>query len=546
MSGDQRRSRVGVGTGDSQAESNLRYRRLRSPVASEQSLQIPPLAQTISSWNDRIQPSSEIEVGGLELSSLQRLGRSELLDRAMGYSARYRDVDLADRDAQSIVMSGHQPLLFHPGVWFKNFALSSVGLAVGATPVNLVVDNDVCGSAAIKCPAFKDGRASTGLIDIDAAAAAMPYETRPIVDVELFASFADRASKSLKDCLAALGKDAEPLVSSLWPHVLSAKESLGDSASLGAVLAAGRHRLEQEIGLQTLEVPVSTVAQTEAFCHFAAAIMKEQSRFNASYNARLIEYRQLHRIRSSAHPVPELEQNDGWLESPFWVWRNAQPQRQRLFLKESGGTITLTDRAGWELVTKSVSLANTLSEMAGQQIAIRPRALITTLYSRLVLSDLFLHGIGGAKYDQLTDLIAIDFFDVALPVFSALTATMHLPFGHPLVSPHDRSELRNQIRQRRFHPERFIDSSDAEDLILRKRTAIENSTMNRFRRHQEIEEANQSMQPFVADQIEALQQKLFNAVDQIRNSRVLNSREYSFCLFPESLIDDLKQMASPI
>ena len=67
-----------------------------------------------------------------------------------------------------------------------------------------------------------------------------------------------------------------------------------------------------------------------------------------------------------------------------------------------------------------------------------------------------------------------------------------------------------------------------------------------IRDSQEIEEANQSMQPFVADQIEALQQKLFNAVDQIRNSRVLNSREYSFCLFPESLIDDLKQMASPI
>ena len=40
----------------------------------------------------------------------------------------------------------------------------------------------------------------------------------------------------------------------------------------------------------------------------------------------------------------------------------------------------------------------------GQGIKLRSRALVTTLFARLLLSDLFMHGI-GAKYDELTDVL---------------------------------------------------------------------------------------------------------------------------------------------
>ena len=48
------------------------------------------------------------------------------------------------------------------------------------------------------------------------------------------------------------------------------------------------------------------------------------------------------------------------------------------------------------------------------------------MYARLVLSDLFLHGIGGAKYDQLTDLIIARFFGLQPPGFVTLSATVLL------------------------------------------------------------------------------------------------------------------------
>ena len=194
-------------------------------------------------------------------------------------------------------------------------------------------------------------------------------------------------------------------------------------------------------------------------------------------------------------------------------------------------------------------LPSALSELAQQHVAIRPRALITTLYSRLVLSDLFLHGIGGAKYDQLTDLIASDFFGVTLPSFSTLTATMHLPLGVPVVGQADRSEIRHQLRQRRFHPERFISSievelAEAATWIDQKRAVIGSKELTPSERHEAINEANSKLQPFVAEQADALQKNLSSVDDQIHNSRILNSREYSFCLFPDALIDDLKRMAS--
>ena len=49
---------------------------------------------------------------------------------------------MPDASADSLLLAGHQPELFHPGVWVKNFALNGLARRHGATPLNLVVDND--------------------------------------------------------------------------------------------------------------------------------------------------------------------------------------------------------------------------------------------------------------------------------------------------------------------------------------------------------------------------------------------------------------------
>jgi len=57
-----------------------------------------------------------------------------------------------------------------------------------------------------------------------------------------------------------------------------------------------------------------------------------------------------------------------------------------------------------------------------QGFKVRSRALTNTLYARLFLSDLFLHGIGGGKYDELTDELIRRFYGVEPPAFLILSA----------------------------------------------------------------------------------------------------------------------------
>ena len=49
-------------------------------------------------------------------------------------------------------MAGHQPQLFHPGVWYKNFVLEQLAAEHGGTAINLVIDSDAMRTAAIRVP----------------------------------------------------------------------------------------------------------------------------------------------------------------------------------------------------------------------------------------------------------------------------------------------------------------------------------------------------------------------------------------------------------
>ena len=56
------------------------------------------------------------------------------------------------RRTRPLIVTGHQPELFHPGVWIKNFAAASIAAASGGVGLNLIVDNDVPKSSSIAVP----------------------------------------------------------------------------------------------------------------------------------------------------------------------------------------------------------------------------------------------------------------------------------------------------------------------------------------------------------------------------------------------------------
>ena len=81
----------------------------------------------------------------------QRLG--EELHRAMQLAPSTYSRFHADRITPKLILAGHQPELFHPGVWLKNFVLDHSLNLQNSLAINLIIDNDVARTAQFEFPA---------------------------------------------------------------------------------------------------------------------------------------------------------------------------------------------------------------------------------------------------------------------------------------------------------------------------------------------------------------------------------------------------------
>lgn len=540
------------------------FRSFAAPRTHNAALVDPPLSQagSLIDGNRALAASWDIEIGGLPIPQLRKTAREEVLRAAVHYVCSYRSCDWLGDDLERLVerpmvMGGHQPELFHPGVWFKNFALSRLAQQHDAVAVNLVVDNDLAGAAAIRCPVMSAaaakpksfaGAAADGFagqlsrrpVAYDGPAAlAVPYEQRWISEPDLFASFPERMGATLK------GLVDEPLVHRLWPHAISASQRC---SNLGCSLAQARHALEEELGLRTLELPFSTVSRTRGFSAFVLSLLTQLPRFQACYNDSLLEYRRAHSIRSSAHPVPALSEEDGWLEAPFWIYGDDDGRRRGAWARMSGSSLEISDRAKRLVRIDRPEADGAIEQLVAAQGAtfkLRPRALTTTMFSRLILSDLFLHGIGGAKYDQLNDRIIERFFGIRAPEYCVLSATVLLPGWEQVVESlgHFASSLQlaRQLRDIRFSPELFEGRvSLPQDLLDRKRELLltippqgEKSAW-----HREMVEVNRQLAEGLDGVAVSLRREISGALAGESEQKLWRWREYAFPIFPLAYVSD--------
>ena len=162
------------------------------------------------------------------------------------------------------------------------------------------------------------------------------------------------------------------------------------------------------------------------------------------------------------------------------------------------------------------------------------------------MSDIFIHGVGGAKYDQLTDAICQRFFGYRLPEFLTVSATFRLPTQVELISKADVTQLRTRRREFNFHPERFFDldslSSEMAELVEQKRQLIASTEVWTQQEHDTITQINQKLRLALDPSDEQLKNEIEGLLRQLDASETANSREYSFCLFGESLVEDLKRL----
>jgi hypothetical protein len=534
----------------------IEYHRLRAPAEDRGALIVPPLDRVaaVIEENARLRSRQDCDIQGRRLVELSGEARRALLGDARRWVGSYSEVSpSAAAGTDLIFLAGHQPGLFHPGIWLKNFALGALARQHGATAVGLLIDSDTVRGTALPVPGGSPCEPQVEAIPLDLPEPKIPYELRSIADRGLFAGFGRRVARRI----ASLVPD--PLIETYWPLALARMQQ---TDNLGACLAQSRHQLEAAWGLQTLEVPQSLVCEAEPFYWFLAHLLARFAELWEVHNEAAGAYRRVHRIRSAAHPVPDLRADGDWLEAPFWAYSADDPLRRPLFARRRGKGIVISDRKRLEvdlplaLQRNAGGAVQRLIELRRQGVRIRSRALITTLWARLALGELFLHGIGGAKYEQVTDVLIERLFGLRPPGIMVLSATLHLPIERQPVTARQVRTIREELRRLAYHPERYIDAANGDqtpdsgslaELVAEKVRWVQTpqTSQNARLRCRTIRRINRALQPWVQSQRGRLLRLREQADRGLRAEEILSGREYAFCLFPEKTIRGFLQGLLP-
>ena len=420
--------------------------------------------------------------------------RQNVIDAAVSY-LRENGEPVPPLNDGPLIVTGHQPELFHPGVWAKNFAANGLARRVNGLSLNLIADSDTLKVRSIRVPTLDGDATRLQLVEFDSPQRDRPFESEIVAHTWVFTHFN-----------AAVGDIAKA-----WPFrpILPDLRSLAFAHPfllIGEYFSRVRREQDRAWGCHNLELPVSRLCRTDAWAEFVAAVERRLPEFTQVYNAAITEYRRANRVRSENHPAPLLEPG----ERPFW--RMTPTGRDRPYAACPPGEL-------------------------------RPRALTLTLFARLFFADLWIHGIGGGKYDEVTDAIIRNFFRCDPPAYQVLTLTAHLPFeveGDPVT---DANSIKQLVRYRQWNPQRYQAGHVERPvmMLLRRMSELiaQQPTTRRDRRERYHQFRETKRRLSATAEVSGGEEWLAAALARQQTAAILQRRDYAWVLFPEATLRPL-------
>jgi hypothetical protein len=323
---------------------------------------------------------------------------------------------------ERVFVTGHQCELWHPGVWAKNVLIDSLARRFSARALHLAVDTDA--------PKHLDLRFLDGDVRV----------VRPITDdpsrtsaawASLLSSPSPSHLREMHDLLAAAKLGFEPSMGVLLESIRSRGLEQGADATLTAVLADAFHRLDWSLGLDYVMLTLSPLLESDSWLTLVLHLIQHASRFAHDYNAALATYRYSNGIDSSTRPMPDLSVSASRVELPLWLDDLDRGIRSRASVVLGTPTPRLIVAEDALEIDPSAPAEDRVRALRfflrRHRLRLAPRALVLTLFARLLIADVFVHGIGGGRYDQVTDLLIASHFGIAPPSFAVATATLYWP-----------------------------------------------------------------------------------------------------------------------
>jgi hypothetical protein len=485
------------------------------------------------------------------IDTLAQLARRELMV-AMTRFAGETGFHPPSEDAlmQPWIITGHQVELYHPGVWSKVILTDSLAKQRHGLAIDLLVDHDTVDHLGCAVPQWIGADLQKKMITW-AEASALPAEflssprhdekTRWLSELQQFPLI---QTDSLKEFTHYWQEDSDSRYIS-W-------------------MSRSRRSFERSFGMDVQHVPCSYICSGRAWHSFVLLWLREARNWCNTYNSALDEYRVRQEITNPGRPMPNLAITEKELELPFWIYGHRQP-RQRLVLQTNSGPrlmcgdrhIDVTDLLSGDLLAAAEELRRRLESV---NLRVRPRAMTLTMFVRLLLSDLFIHGIGGALYDQMTDQIMYKLFGVC-PAYACASAGWLLPVaGHIDQSAGNLSHLKWRENHLRCNPEQLVPQNEltaaAKDLLHQRRdliSAINQSLITDRQEHRRrgphwlrrradfrrLHEINTLLLQRFGPQVDKLKSQMNHAELTQRNLSAARWREYFLAFHPRASLQQL-------
>jgi hypothetical protein len=319
--------------------------------------------------------------------------------------------------SRPLVATGHQTELYHPGVWVKDAVINAIANRAGGDAYHFAVDTDQPKHLNVRWPG------TTIPITDDPAISSADWSG-------LLASPTPAHLKTIENELRT-GQANWKFEPMLEPVLTSLRQSAMESIGLSAAITNAQHELDWQLGLRHRAMLVSPMLASQTYLIFVHHVLSRAVEFASDYNQSLAEYRTEAGISSNMRPMPDLHVTDDTVEVPFWLDYLETGIRKRAEVRKSGGLWCLVaDHSEFPLRPDAAGEA--VADEFGRwlrehQLRLSPRALTLTTFLRLLVVDQFIHGIGGGRYDQVTDRLLARHFKIEPPHFAVATGTLFFP-----------------------------------------------------------------------------------------------------------------------
>lgn len=404
-------------------------------------------------------------------------------------------------DNKLIISNGHQPEIQHPGILFKDILTHLIAKKLNAIAIHIIVDTDAT-EFEISLPKSKNQFLFLNHIHIKSN--------------EIFSKFKLKESekKEIIDYLEILKEELNLFIPENYilislEYINFIISELEKNTSLTKISFLIREKFFKENSIEIYQVPISELIQLSSFQFLVNLIKNNFDSFREAYNSSLTDYRKEHKIKNHAQPIPDLNEE----ELPFWVLNCSTNERATLKKNEA-----LEDKI------------------------ILPKAITLTMFLRLFLSDFFIHGKGGGRYEEVSEKIYEKFFKIKASPYSVASITFNLNFSEKFNFANiDEKALEQNLREIEYSPEKFLDSEN--ELTKQKKiiqAEFKNPDSNKKELHKKIEELNSEMKKLVQSKKLDLEKTKSILPEILKTKEVFQNRTFPFFLYDMNEVKKLE------